>query len=224
MGSVIVAHGLSCSTACGIFPDQESNLCPHHCQANYLSLSHQEALVVIIMIAVDIIDCLITSPPSHCNYMRAETVCFFCMIRAWTANTELVLDKYTVSEWISQISSKMNVFLGELIEYLSHSDWVKGIWLVPEEAKYKWEEGRSGVQSIWRAGLCTAPGSSVTCSLLEEGNGNPLQYSCLENPRDRGAGGLPSMGSHRVGHNWNNLAAAAAAAAHSWDKRGFQGR
>ena len=27
--------------------------------------------------------------------------------------------------------------------------------------------------------------------------------------------GLPSMGSHRVGHNWSNLAAAAAAAAYS---------
>ena len=87
-----------------------------------------------------------------------------------------------------------------------------------------------------------------------------LQYSCLENPTDRGAweaavhgvaksqirlrdftftfhfpalekemathssvlawripgmgepGGLPSLGSHRVGHNWSDLAAAAAAA------------
>ena len=29
------------------------------------------------------------------------------------------------------------------------------------------------------------------------------------------SGGLPSMGSHRVGHNWSNLAAAAAAAAKS---------
>ena len=27
-------------------------------------------------------------------------------------------------------------------------------------------------------------------------------------------GGLPSMGSHRVGHDWSNLAAAAAAAAY----------
>ena len=90
-----------------------------------------------------------------------------------------------------------------------------------------------------------------------EGNGNPLQYSCLENPIDRGAwwaavhtvaksrtwlsdftftfhfhalekemathssvlawripgtgepGGLPSMGSHRVRHDWSDLAAAA---------------
>ena len=32
-----------------------------------------------------------------------------------------------------------------------------------------------------------------------EGNGNPLQCSCLENPRDGGAWWLPSMGSHRVG-------------------------
>ena len=94
-----------------------------------------------------------------------------------------------------------------------------------------------------------------------EGNGTPLQCSCLENPMDGGAwwpavhgvakswtwlsnftllfhfhalekamatyssvlawripgtgepGGLPSMGSHRVGHDWSDLAAAAAAGA-----------
>ena len=90
-----------------------------------------------------------------------------------------------------------------------------------------------------------------------EGDGTPLQYSCLETPMDRGAwwaavhgvtksrtwlseflfnfhfhalekemathssvlawripgmgepGGLPPMGSHRVGHDWSDLAAAA---------------
>ena len=94
--------------------------------------------------------------------------------------------------------------------------------------------------------------------LLGEGNGTPLQYSCLENPMDGGAwlaavhgvaksrtrlsdftftihfhalekemtthssvlawripgtgepGGLPSMGSHGVRHDWSDLAAAAA--------------
>ena len=50
---------------------------------------------------------------------------------------------------------------------------------------------------------------SLSC--IGEGNGNPLQYSCLENPRDGGATGLPSMGLHRVGHDWSDLAAAAAA-------------
>ena len=33
------------------------------------------------------------------------------------------------------------------------------------------------------------------------GNGNPFQYSCLENFIDRGAGGLPAMGLQKVGHN-----------------------
>ena len=93
--------------------------------------------------------------------------------------------------------------------------------------------------------------------LKHKGNGTPLQYSCLENPKDGGAwwaavhwvaknrtrlcnftftfhcrtlekemathssvlalripgtgepGGRPSMGSHRVGHDWSDLAAAA---------------
>ena len=37
----------------------------------------------------------------------------------------------------------------------------------------------------------------------EEGNGGPLQYSCLENSMDRRAWwGLQSMDSQRVRHNW----------------------
>ena len=32
-----------------------------------------------------------------------------------------------------------------------------------------------------------------------EGNGFPLQYSCLENSMDKEPGGLQSMGSQRVG-------------------------
>ena len=94
---------------------------------------------------------------------------------------------------------------------------------------------------------------------IGEGNGTPLQYSCLKNPMDGGAwkatihgvaegqtrlsdftftfpfhalekemaphssvlawripgtgepGGLPSMGSHRVGHDWSDLAVAVVA-------------
>ena len=32
--SVVVAHRISCSVACGIFPDQDSNPCPLHWQAD----------------------------------------------------------------------------------------------------------------------------------------------------------------------------------------------
>ena len=49
---------------------------------------------------------------------------------------------------------------------------------------------------------------SLSC--IGEGNGNPLQCSCLENPREGEPGGLPSMGSHRVRHDWSNIEAAAA--------------
>ena len=34
-----------------------------------------------------------------------------------------------------------------------------------------------------------------------EGNGHPFQYSCLENPMDRGACGLQSTGSQSVRHD-----------------------
>ena len=40
-GSVVVAHGLSRSAACGILPDQGSNPCPLHWQADSQPLRHQ---------------------------------------------------------------------------------------------------------------------------------------------------------------------------------------
>ena len=40
-GSAIVAHGPSCSVACGIFPDQGSTPCPLHWQADSQPLRHQ---------------------------------------------------------------------------------------------------------------------------------------------------------------------------------------
>ena len=47
---------------------------------------------------------------------------------------------------------------------------------------------------VWSLDLGRYPG---------EGNGNPLQYSCLENiPWTEEPGGLQSMGSQKVRHNW----------------------
>ena len=72
----------------------------------------------------------------------------------------------------------------------------------------------------WRSLVCCSPWGrweldtseqlhfhfSLSCT--GEENGNPLQCSCLENPRTGETGGLLSMGSHRVGHDRSNLAAA----------------
>ena len=114
------------------------------------------------------------------------------------------------------------------------------------------------IHILFHYGLSQDIKYSPLCYIVREGNGTPLQYSCLENPLDGGAwwaavhglarsqtrlsdfpftfhfhalekemathssvrawripgtgepGGLLSMGSHRIGHDWSDLAAAAA--------------
>ena len=60
--------------------------------------------------------------------------------------------------------------------------------------------GSDGKESACNAGdLGLIPGSGRSPG---EGNGNPLHYSCLENPMERGDFGRPySMGSQRVRHD-----------------------
>ena len=50
-------------------------------------------------------------------------------------------------------------------------------------------------------GLITGSGRSP-----RGGNGHPLQYSCLENPMDRGAWQAAFHRITRVGHDWSDLA------------------
>ena len=57
--------------------------------------------------------------------------------------------------------------------------------------------GSDGKASVYNAG---DPGSSPGLG-RGEGNGNPLQYSCLEIPWTEEPGRLQSMGSQRVGYD-----------------------
>ena len=61
-----------------------------------------------------------------------------------------------------------------------------------------WLDCKESVCNTGDPGLIPGSGRSPG-----EGNGNPLQYSYLENSMDRGTGvgGIQSMGSQRVGHN-----------------------
>ena len=57
--------------------------------------------------------------------------------------------------------------------------------------------GSDGKASVYNAGdLGSIPGLGTSPG---EGNGDPLQYSCLENPMDYSR--LQSMVSQRVGHD-----------------------
>ena len=48
-GSVVVVHGPSCSAACGIFPDQGSNLCPLHWLVDSQPLRHQGSPCLLLI-------------------------------------------------------------------------------------------------------------------------------------------------------------------------------
>ena len=65
--------------------------------------------------------------------------------------------------------------------------------------------GRPSCSSDSKESACSAGDLGSILGLRRspgEENGSPLQYSCLENSMDRGPGGLQSMGSQRVRHNW----------------------
>ena len=82
-----------------------------------------------------------------------------------------------------------------------------GAWKIP------WTEEPGGLQSMGSLELDTTERLHFHFSLscVGEGNGNPLQCFFLRIPGTGEPGGLPSMGSHIVGHDWSDLAAAAAA-------------
>ena len=50
MGSVVVAHGTSCSTACGISLNQGSHLCPPHWQVDSYPLWHRRCPIHWILV------------------------------------------------------------------------------------------------------------------------------------------------------------------------------
>ena len=54
-GSVVVAHGPNCSAACGIFPDQGSNPCPLHWQADSQPLRHQGSPFFLFLKGVSVL-------------------------------------------------------------------------------------------------------------------------------------------------------------------------
>jgi len=74
------------------------------------------------------------------------------------------------------------------------------LWLIKVVFSFGFPGGSDGKESVCSVGdLGSIPGSGRSPG---EGNGNPLQYPCLENPMDRGAWqAIQFMGSQRVGHD-----------------------
>ena len=135
-------------------------------------------------------------------------------------------------------------------------DWgpIHRLWICLRHASHRFH---ASLPAPWSSNLSRVSSKLCLCPPYGEGNGTPLQYSCLENPMDGGAwkaevhgvtegqtrlsdftftfhfhalekemathssvlawrtpgmgelGGLLSVGSHRVRHNWIDVAAAA---------------
>ena len=65
-----------------------------------------------------------------------------------------------------------------------------------------WTEEPGGLQSMSRGESDTTERLHFSLSCIGEGNGNPLQCSCLENPRDGGAWWAAIYG---VAQSWTRL-------------------
>ena len=100
-------------------------------------------------------------------------------------------------------------------EMATHSSIIA--WKIP----WMEEPGRLSPWGRWGSDTTERLHFLFSLSCIGEGNGNPLQCSGLENPRDGEPGGLPSQGSHRVGHDWSDLAAQKE---RRWGGRGRWGR
>ena len=147
-GSVVVAHGLSCSAAYGIFPDQGSSPHPLHWQVNSQSLDHQGSSISIF--EVMILLCW--------NWGIAK---FQCLV-------------------YNQIRSDQSLSRVRLFAYYTHL--INTFWT---ELKFTFH---------FRA--------------LEKEMATHSSILAWRIPETGEPGGLPSMGSHRVGHDWRDLAAA----------------
>ena len=60
----------------------------------------------------------------------------------------------------------------------------------------------TNLDSIFKSRDITLSTKVCLVKAIRDGNGTPLQYSCLENHMDGGAWWLQSLGLLRVGHDW----------------------
>ena len=159
----------------GIFPTQGSNPGLLHCRQTLYPLSHQGSPGINV---------------TNIKILHAENHKFSQYWASLVAQTVKCLP----TMWETQVRS-----LGweDPLEkgMATHSSTLA--WKIP------WTEEPGGPQSMGslRVGTTERLHFHFSLSCIGEGNGNPLQCSCLENPRDGEPGGLPSMGLHRVGHN-----------------------
>ena len=193
VGSVVVAHGLSCSAACGILPDQGSNPCLLHWQVDWATTEAQGQYLP-----------------------RRETVASF-------KSEHPLGEFLSTSPPSALLRSGWGCLAGENLKQFPHlqkeaddsSSYLSG-W------SWGWDGSRYNLKSpaghpvsahCKSTYVVSQPAVRVNHGLwdiiLEKAVATHSSVLAWRIPGTEEPGGLPSMGLRRVGHDWSDLAAAA---------------
>ena len=118
MGSVVLVHGHSCPEACGIFPDQGSNLCPLHWRADSQPLDHQGSPQLVL---VNLLPLSCSSPfPLYivngqvilyiCKPLQTPTIVSVQVTNIKKLKYQLVVRKKTPNPWKAIMNDSVKIY------------------------------------------------------------------------------------------------------------------
>ena len=126
---------------------------------------------------------------------------FFSFCRNWQADPKIPMEIQGTQNSQNNLEQNWKTsWLQNLLQRNNHQDCLIVAW---DRNRAQWT--RTGSPEICpdiagdAGDMCSNPESGRSPG---GGNGNPLWYSCLKYPMDRGAWQVTVMGSQRVGHNW----------------------
>ena len=135
-GSIVVAHGLSFSSACGTFLDQGSNLCLLQWRVGSLPPSHQESPQLCLLLSQ------LLSPWWSANLFsliesRQLESWFYCGFGCWEEND---LDIQNLTSWFPW-SATWQVWLQIILQMQNPVPEVSGLFLFNSNLDHFWNPG-----------------------------------------------------------------------------------
>ena len=117
--------------------------------------------------------------------------------KIWVHLIYLILENMKILKKKKTTETQWGISLGRRSHFEGiSSGQIRGNLSIKVKGLPRWHSGKESACQAGDMGLISGSGRSPG-----EGNGNPLQYSCLENPWTEEPGGLQSVGCQRVGHD-----------------------
>ena len=120
-GSIVLVHGLCSFTACGIFPDQGSNMFLRHWQAILYCWATREALkILLVLLSKGIL------------YAYQPKKCWFCRGCLWTSNcsSSILRELYSVVHQPREKGKHLPLLNSRFTCGIISEVWQAGRWLM----------------------------------------------------------------------------------------------